>query len=102
MHKGNGHEIEMDSDQLYFYLVCFVMLITVIVGIINLVQGIDLFCPCPAGYYARKEIISELYPAPPACRVLIGTGSEQEFRQVRRKSKPPQRSPLAAGSSSAP
>lgn len=42
-------------DQLYFYVVCFVMLITIIVGIISLVQaGIDLLLPVPNS--ARYEM----------------------------------------------
>ncbi len=35
-------------DQLYFYLVCFVMLITMIIGITSLVQaGINIVLPLP-------------------------------------------------------
>lgn len=37
-------------DQVYFYLVCFVMIITIIVGVTGLVRaGIDLIFPYPEG-----------------------------------------------------
>ncbi|NLN06270.1 MAG: hypothetical protein GX167_01445 [Firmicutes bacterium] len=79
-------KLKWTLDQLYFYLVCFVMLVTVIVGIINLVQaGIDLFLPVPEpDYYARKEIISELYARStlPAEIIEQELEAQQEFRQV--------------------
>ncbi|MBS4032274.1 MAG: hypothetical protein KGZ63_12770 [Clostridiales bacterium] len=40
--------LKWSIDQLYFYLVCFVMLITIIIGITGLVRaGIDIIVPVP-------------------------------------------------------
>jgi hypothetical protein len=41
-------KLKWSIDQLYFYLICFVMLITIIVGVTTLVRaGIDLIIPYP-------------------------------------------------------
>ncbi|HHX73630.1 MAG TPA: hypothetical protein GX699_01850 [Firmicutes bacterium] len=80
-------KLKWTLDQLYFYLVCFVMLITVIVGVINLVQaGVDLLLPVPeAGidYYAPKEIRNELYSRSTLPDEIIEQElkAQQEFRQ---------------------
>lgn len=47
-------KLKWSIDQLYFYLVCFVMLIVIIIGITNMVQaGIELLIPIPETDYSR-------------------------------------------------
>ncbi|NLM45660.1 MAG: hypothetical protein GX200_02505 [Firmicutes bacterium] len=79
-------KLKWTPDQLYFYLVCFIMLITVILGIINLVQaGIDLLLPVPEpDYYNPKEINNELYARStlPAEIIEQELEAQQEFRQT--------------------
>ncbi|MDW7651857.1 MAG: hypothetical protein SCK29_14585 [Bacillota bacterium] len=55
-------KLKWGIDQLYFYLVCFVMLITIIVGVTGLVRaGIDMLIPLPdqstsRPYYEPKPV----------------------------------------------
>lgn len=56
--------LKWSIDQLYFYLVCFVMLITMIIGVTNLVRaGIDLIIPYPDANWKQPGRI--VYPEPP-------------------------------------
>lgn len=56
--------LKWSIDQLYFYLVCFVMLITMIIGVTNLVRaGIDLIIPYPDANWKQPGRID--YPEPP-------------------------------------
>jgi hypothetical protein len=65
-------KLKWSIDQLYFYLVCFVMLITIIVGVTSLVRaGIDLLIPVPETSIGRPY---EQYPQPPPPN---GTGETQ-------------------------
>lgn len=47
-------KLKWSIDQLYFYLVCFVMLITIIIGITGLVRaGIDIIVPVPDTTFSK-------------------------------------------------
>jgi hypothetical protein len=47
-------KLKWSIDQLYFYLVCFVMLITIIMGITGLVRaGIDIIVPVPDPTFSK-------------------------------------------------
>jgi hypothetical protein len=50
-------KLRFSASQLYFYLVCFIMLITVIVGLTNLVRaGIEVFLPVSGEGIFYKDI----------------------------------------------
>lgn len=47
-------KLKWSIDQLYFYLVCFVMLITIIIGITGLVRaGIEIIVPVPDTNFSK-------------------------------------------------
>lgn len=56
-------KLKWSIDQLYFYLVCFVMLIVIIIGTTSLVRaGIELLIPIPQTNYTSPYPIYEKFP----------------------------------------
>lgn len=54
-------KLKWSIDHLYFYIVCFVMLITIIVGVTGLVRaGVDLLIPVPDAQIGRPFPVYEV------------------------------------------